>query len=171
MTATEPIAPYTWCTIADVATVTGRTVDAQTRNIAANAVELHIGLIEAVSRPLMSRRDAYWLRQAVAYQAAWITQTPDYLDRNAIASLTQDGESATAGNPDWLTLAPLARKALKRLSFRGPRVVGAVTNDRGIVDEDATNSYRSHRWSSVTGGITVDASSSIYDGGESWSGL
>jgi hypothetical protein len=111
-----------WATITDITDVTGKTVDELTRNLAASAIELHTGAIESVPRVDMSRRDAYWLRQAVCFQAAWLAPTPDYLERNDIKTASQDGASASGG-PDWMTLAPLARKALKRLSWRGTRTV------------------------------------------------
>ena len=111
-----------WASIADITTVTGKTVSEVTRNLAAQAIELHTGAIESVPRVDMTRRDAYWLRQAVCFQAAWLASTPDYLERNDITAANQDGASATGG-PDWMTLAPLARKAVKRLSWRGTRTV------------------------------------------------
>lgn len=113
----------TWATIEDVSNVTGKTVTEQTRTLAVSAIELNTGLIEAVSRPDMNRSDAYWLRQAVVFQAAWLLAQPDYLERSAVSSVSQDGQSASAGNPDWLVLAPLTRKALRRLSWRGIRSV------------------------------------------------
>lgn len=123
MPVTEPIEANSWCMVSVIADVTGKTVTALDRNIAAAALELNTGLIESVPRVDMSRYDRYWLRQAVAFQAAWLVAQPDYLERNAIASASQDGQSAAMGNPDWLVLAPLARKALKRMSWRGVRTI------------------------------------------------
>lgn len=124
----EPDALHSWCTIIDVATVTGKTVTPVDRNIAAYAIELTTGLIESVPRSDLSRRDAYWLRQAVAFQAAWLADTPDYLERNDVESASQDGQSVTL-KPDALVLAPLARRALKRLSWRGTRSIQPVPVD------------------------------------------
>lgn len=111
-----------WASIADIKNVTGKDVDATTRNLAAASVELTTGLIESVERSDISARDRYWLRQAVAFQAAWISIQADYLERSDVASVSQDGQS-TQGNPDWLVLAPLARRALKKLSWRGVRTM------------------------------------------------
>lgn len=124
----EPEAPLTWCTVADVALVTGKTVTDVDRNIAAYAVELITGLIESVPRVDVSRRDAYWLRQAVAFQAAWLADTPDYLERNDVEAAAQGGQSVTL-KPDALVLAPLARRAIKRLSWRGSRTIRPVPVD------------------------------------------
>lgn len=124
-----------WASIEDVANVTGKTVSEAGRNLAAASIELHTGLIESVPRVDMKRNDAYWLRQAVCFQAAWLAPTPDYLERNDIKASAQDGASASGG-PDWMTLAPLARKALKRLSWRGTRTVilGGTTGRLPVTD-------------------------------------
>lgn len=116
-----------WASIADIAAATGATVSALVRTQAAQAIELHTGLIEAVVREDISDRDLYWLKLAVCYQAAWIEAQPDYLERTAVTQASQDGQSAMYG-PDALTLSPLARRALKKLSWRGPR---AIVPDRG----------------------------------------
>jgi hypothetical protein len=112
-----------WASADDVNTLLGVTVDDATRNIAANVIGLKCGLIEDVERTDMSDRDAYWLKLAVCYQAAWLAAQPDFLERSTVTNASQDGQSASFG-PDALELAPLARVALKRLSWRGNRVVG-----------------------------------------------
>jgi len=137
-----------WATAEQAAELTGASVDETARNLAANAIELHTGLIESVERKSMADRDRYWLKLAVCYQAAWLVAQPDYLERNAVASVSQDGQSASAGNPDWLTLAPLARKALRRLSWRGTRtmVVGADARLARVRDVLSESYDDSHAW-------------------------
>lgn len=128
-----------WASVADITAATGVTVATSVRNLAANVIELTTGLIEAVERTDISDRDRYFLKLAVCYQAAWIVAQPDYLERNAVASASQDGQAATGGNPDWLVLAPLARKALKRLSWRGVRTVSTQPGRRtgvNVNDDD-----------------------------------
>lgn len=112
-----------WATIDDVKQLTGADISNMQRNLAAQAVEMATGAIEAVitERTYVSDRDNYWLKLAVCYQAAWIGEQPDYLQRNAVSSVSQDGQSATMGNPDWLVLSPLARKAVRKVSWRGVR--------------------------------------------------
>lgn len=111
-----------WATVADVATLTGKTVSQAQRDQAAATIELHTGAIEAVERTATSDRDRYWLKLATCYQSAWLAAQADLFERNDVASAGQDGESATF-RPDAHTLAPLARKAIKRLSWRGPRTL------------------------------------------------
>lgn len=118
-----------WATIADVLALTGKTIVALDRTMAVNAIELHTGFIEVVERVDMTDRDRYWLKLAVCYQAAWLLTQPDYLERNNVSSVSQDGQSTT-GNPDWLTLAPLARKAIKRMSIKGPRTIVVGREER-----------------------------------------
>jgi hypothetical protein len=123
-----------WATVEQIAEAIGRTVTATTRSLAAQSIELHTGLIESVERTDISDRDLYWLKLAVCYQAAWLLVQPDYLERSAVKAVRQEGQSADAGNPDWLTLAPLARKALRRLSWRGIRTVSTMPERRTILN-------------------------------------
>lgn len=121
---------HPWATLEQITTLTGRAVTEQTRTLAVSAVELSTGLIEEVYRIDLTDRDRYWLRCAVAYQAAWLLTQSDYLERNAVASVSQDGQTATAGNADWLILSPLARKAIRKLSWRNPRVIEVGYDER-----------------------------------------
>jgi len=111
-----------FATVAQIETLTGVTVTEGQRSRAAVVIELTTGLIEGTlaQRPDTTDRDLYWLRVACAYQAAWMQAQPDFLTRNDVSAMSVDGESAT-GKPDWLALAPLARRAIKRLSWRGTR--------------------------------------------------
>jgi hypothetical protein len=109
-----------WATVIDVTKLTGKTVTQEQRDQAVATLETHIGLIEEVERTDVSDRDRYWLKLATCYQAAWLAAQADLFERNAVTSASQDGESATF-TPDAHTLAPLARKAIKRLSWRGVR--------------------------------------------------
>lgn len=110
----------TWCTVDDVLLFTGKAVtDAQLAQASA-AVELHIGrtYYETVSHPdggslKVGRRDREWLRRACAYQCAWMLAQPDMFQR---LELEQANGVGRLGNTA-LVLAPLARKALKRVSW------------------------------------------------------
>ena len=108
-----------WATIADVDEVTGKTVTAKERGIAVRSLEPLIGVIEAVERPDISDRDRYWLKLATCYQAAFVLDNPDLFSRADVTSASQDGESANFRNVDAHLLAPLARKCIRRLSWRG----------------------------------------------------
>lgn len=86
--------------------------------IAVRSLEPIIGVIEAVDRPDISDRDRYWLKLATCYQAAFVLDNPDLFSRADVTSASQDGESANFRNVDAHLLAPLARKCIRRLSWR-----------------------------------------------------
>jgi hypothetical protein len=125
-----------WATTEDVTTLTGVTVTEADRNIAATVIEAKTGVLEGVKRSI-SDRDLYFLKQAVCYEAVFVAATPDFLERMNLASASQDGQSVTTRNADDLILAPLARMAIKRLSWRGPRGLNigrAGAGDAQLVD-------------------------------------
>lgn len=122
-----------WATTAEVASITGVADVASTALAAAQtSIELHAGRIPA---DVIADRDLHWLRCAVAYQAVWIAAQPDYLERRDASAESADGASITNRNADSVTLAPLARKALRRLSFRGPRAIRPVRLGAELSDD------------------------------------
>lgn len=140
------MAAMPWCTVEDVAELTSAAVTAGQRKQAATTIELHVGLIEAVERVDVTDRDRYWLKLATCYQAAWLKAQADLFERNDVSSAGQDGESATF-RADAHTLAPLARKAIKRLSWRGPRTMITPKADaRGRVDTTSEEYDDSLAW-------------------------
>lgn len=118
-----------WAQASDVMTATGATVtDAQIVQAQA-VIELRVGRTFATTLAndgVTSKLRAsalHWLSMAVAYQAAWMAAQPDLFTRSDIEGISQDGVVATFRGADGLTLAPLAKRALKRLKWRGPRSV------------------------------------------------
>ena len=122
-----------FATIAEVLALTGATVTTAQRSQAAVVIEMTTGLIEGTleARSDISDRDRYWLRVACAYQAAWLLSQPDFLTRDDVTSLSLDGQSAS-GKADWLVLSPLARRAMKRLSWRGTRTLYNEPTERDV---------------------------------------
>lgn len=123
-----------WATIADVKTLTGSTVTQDDLDRALASLGVLIGLIPGVEREDISDRDRYFLKLAACYQAAWLQDNPDLFVGKDVASASQDGESATFRR-DAHVLAPLARKAVRRLSWRGLRPVmlgGGSALERGV---------------------------------------
>lgn len=129
-----------WATIADVTALTGKTVTEPQRNQAAATIAAHTGLIEEVERVDVTDRDRYWLKLATCYQAAWLTAQPDLFERNDVDNAAQDGQSATF-RPDAHTLAPLARRAIKRLSWRGPRPLNMPTMGSTALTDTTSEEY------------------------------
>lgn len=67
-------------------------------------------------------RDLYWLGRAVAFQAAWAAGQPGLETRMDLTSTTQDSVSASL-TADAVVLAPMAARAINRLSWRRSRTV------------------------------------------------
>lgn len=132
-----------WATVTDVASKTGATVTELERTIAAGVLETITGLIEEVDRPDISDRDRYWLKVATCYQAAFVLDNPDLFSRADVTSASQDGDSASFRNVDAHLLAPLARKAVRRLSWRGLRPVlpGGGTAPRSSMLDAASEAF------------------------------
>lgn len=108
-----------WASTADVGEITGVTVTDDRLSLAAGVIEMVVGRTQDAT--WIPARDLRWLKRAVAYQAAWMESQPDYLTRSDVVQSAQDGASATyKGAQD---LAPLAKRALKRLTWRGNRSV------------------------------------------------
>lgn len=117
------MAESVWATVAEVGDVTGVTLTTAQIKQAQHALETISGLVvDDVTITKLSARDRRWLRNAVAYQAAFMAPAPDYLERQRVKSAGADGQSATF-TADGSELAPLARKALRKLSWRGSRSV------------------------------------------------
>lgn len=123
----------TWASVADVKNLTGVDLVAGVVNHAEQTIEISTGAIAAWTIGRLSRRDLYWLKLAVAHQAVWEKDQPDLLTRTDVKSFSQDGVSADL-KPDALVLAPLARRALNRCSWRGTRTVGGRPAARRVYD-------------------------------------
>ncbi len=111
-----------WATTSDVATYTGVTVTAAQVEQAQGVVEIFADVTEDASDDgLISAKNLRLLEQAVAYQAAWITQHPDAFTNQDASSISQDQVSATFAHANAAILAPLAKRCIDRLSWRRNR--------------------------------------------------
>lgn len=107
-----------WATGADVVALTGKPANDEKIAVAQSHVELFIGRTEATATAELSARDLEWLKRAVAYQAVWLEGQPDIDTRLNVTQMSQDGQQATLAG-DALILAPLAKLAIRKLSFMG----------------------------------------------------
>lgn len=113
-----------WATATDVAQLTGKVVQDSDVMMAQSVIEVTSGgRISAMDTTSLSARNLDWLRRAVAYQAAFMVEFPDYFTRMDMMEMSQDGASATARTPDTFVLAPLAVRCMKRFSWRGMRTI------------------------------------------------
>lgn len=109
---------------------TGLAVTQQQLAQAQASIETLCGRIYA-DTPRIRPRDVHWLGQAVAYQAAWITEQYDLATRLDTTATSQDGVSNQL-TADAVVLAPMAGRALRRCSWMRSRTVHVGTHlERG----------------------------------------
>ncbi|MEU7416708.1 hypothetical protein [Streptomyces antibioticus] len=112
----------TWATTSDVITYTGINATAAQVEQAQGVIELFADVTEQASDDgLISEKNLRLLKQAVAYQAAWITQHPDAFTNVDLTSFNQDQVSGQLRHDNALILAPLAKRCIDRLSWRRNR--------------------------------------------------
>lgn len=105
-----------WATIADVASVTGQAVD-QTQVAQGNGViEIHGGRIYTLAVAQTGSRDLEWMKRAVAYQTVWMISQPDVFSRLDLEAIAASGRPVPI-SPTALTLSPLSKRALQRVSW------------------------------------------------------
>lgn len=71
----------------------------------------------------LRNRDLHLLKLAVSYQAKWMSDQIDVLNRTDVESVNQDGMSFKNAHSDAQILAPLAKRALDKLSWRKARTI------------------------------------------------
>lgn len=148
-----------WAIPADVAALTGITAtDAQVSQ-AQGVVELLADVTEdATIAGNISTKNHRLLKQAVAYQAAWITQHPDAFTNMDVTAVSQDQVSATMAHANAVILSPLAKRCIDRLSWRrirplriraagtGPSIPRYLNFSSAVMDDNDP------RWRPLDGG-------------------
>ena len=143
-----------WATAQDVTDATGVTVTDQQLTQAQHAIETFSNRIFG-DETRMRTRDVHWLGQAVAYQAAWIAGQFGLETRLDATQIQQDQVSTTLAD-GGLVLAPMAGRALRRVSWMRSRTVHirSAIEGAGPITGDAL-SYGSDDhmvWAPYTGG-------------------
>ncbi|MFI5473205.1 hypothetical protein ACIA6D_23565 [Streptomyces cacaoi] len=111
-----------WAAVSDVTTYTGLTATDAHVTQAQGIVEIFADVTEDASEDgLISAKNLRLLKQAVAYQAGWITQHPDVFTNVDLSSFNQDQVSGNLRHDNALILAPLAKRCIDRLSWRRNR--------------------------------------------------
>jgi hypothetical protein len=72
---------------------------------------------------------------ATAYQAAWITDHPDLFTHTDIQSINQDGIFYVHQHENSYLIAPMARRALRRLSWMRQRNIRIRPSSRRLVSK------------------------------------
>lgn len=110
-----------WASTQDVKDITGSVVSAQQLAQAQASVEMFCNRIWDDSDRIRAR-DLYWLRYAVAYQAAWEAGQYDLNTRLDTTNVQQDGVVGTLPEKAVI-LGPRAKQALQRVSWMRSRTV------------------------------------------------
>jgi hypothetical protein len=111
-----------WATPAEVMTITRRQVAQDVVDSAQAIIELHVDRTED-DTPEISARDLRWLKQAVAWQAAWLPDQPGFTSRSVVTNVSQESQSTTFAHEQAVVLAPLAIVAIRKLSWRKSRTL------------------------------------------------
>lgn len=112
----------TWCTTQDVLNMTSATITSTQLLQAGFLIDIACGRAYAVDGTRVASRDANFLKVACAWQACWMASQPDFFNRIDALDISQ-GRSRTQLRDTAMFLAPLARKALKRVSWLKSRSI------------------------------------------------
>jgi hypothetical protein len=110
-----------WATTQQVIDATGVSVTDQQLAQAQDDIEIFTNRIFADTARIRTR-DLHWLGQAVARQAAWMAGQFGLETRLDATQIQQDQVSTTLQG-DGLVLAPMAARALRRVSWMRSRTV------------------------------------------------
>jgi hypothetical protein len=121
-----------WATEAEALTYTGITVTSAEIEQAQVIVELFTDITEEAD-DYLSTKNLRLLKMAVAYQAAWITEHPDLFTHVDVSTMLQDGLQFTRGHENAMVLAPFARRAINRLSWRRNRSIKVRPSKRRTI--------------------------------------
>lgn len=140
-----------WATIAETLTYTGITVTSAQLAQAQAMVEMFADVTEEANANI-STKNLRFLKMAVAYQAAWITEHPDLFTHVDVSTMLQDGLQFTRGHENAMLLAPMARRSINRLSWRRNRSIKVRPSKRRT----------------LRGATQIEYMGTMYNGGRSY---
>lgn len=140
-----------WASIAETQTYTGIAVSQSQLDMAQAMVELFADVVYGQTENI-SVKNARLLKMAVAYQAAWMTEQPDLFTHADISTMNQDGIFFVQRNENANILAPMAKRAIMRLSWKRNRNIKVRPSTRRLVgkrfinatDYELVESYNYH---------------------------
>jgi hypothetical protein len=113
-----------WATPEQALAFTGLEVTQAELDPASAMIDLYAGVSEDQPAPSILDRDRRWLAMACAYQAVWMRSKPGLLEyRESHQDTSADGVRTSRRSDSDIMLAPLAARALRNLSWIGPRDV------------------------------------------------
>lgn len=111
-----------WATVGETLTYTKITVDQGDIESAQFMVEIFSDVTEDADANISSK-NLRLLKMAVAYQAAWISDHPDIFTHVDVSTMLQDGIQFTNAHANAGVLAPMAKRAIDRLSWKRNRSI------------------------------------------------
>lgn len=133
----------TWATVGDVETIAGATVTDADIVRAEHVLDAVTGCGDLKPEQLR-KRNLRALKLAAAYQAAWMKGQVDLHTRHDVTSLSTEGGSFATRDELTLLLAPLAKLALKRATWNGPRTAFVTSTNAGRVIDPVISD--AHPW-------------------------
>jgi hypothetical protein len=132
-----------WATIGETLDLTGIVVGNDNLTAAQGLIELFADTTEDASDAgNISSKNLRLLKLAVAYQAAWLTNHPDAYVTIDVSNAQQDGLGYTLAHANSTIIAPLAKRAIDRLSWKRNRNI-VIRRRRNFYNEPRTNGYSS----------------------------
>lgn len=120
-----------WATPAEATGITGTSVTQAQLDTANAVVEIYVGVVED-ARDNLRPRDLRLLKKGESFQAAWMASQVDYTGRSDVDLVSQDGLQYSKGDADMHVLAPLAKAAISRLSWRRSRTIHPLTPEQAL---------------------------------------
>lgn len=121
----------TWATPAEAGVITNKSVSQEDLDTAQGVIDLYSNVsIEASGA--VGNRNLRWLKYAVSWQAVWQAARVDYGTAMDVDQVTQDGHTFSKGNVDAHILSPVARRALRKLSWNKTRTLDPLSPDEAI---------------------------------------
>lgn len=121
----------TWATPAQAGVITNKAVSQEDLDTAQGVIDIYSNVTVEASGSL-SDRDIRWLRYALAWQAVWQASRVDFGSGMDVDQVTQDGHTFSKGYHDAHILAPLARRALFKLSWNKSRTLDPLAPEEAV---------------------------------------
>lgn len=129
-----------YVTVDDVLDITGKAVDTTSLRAAQHVIEMYVNRTDSTH---MKAKDLHWLSLAVAYQAVYMDEHPELFTTLDVAALSQGDISVTYRESIVdAHVAPLARMAIRRLSWMRTRSIQTESHFTKAADEVDTGNWQ-----------------------------
>jgi hypothetical protein len=121
----------TWGTAEEASAITNASLTTGDLVAANELLEIWVGvrptdrIKEKISS--QSKRNLRLLQKAEAYQAAWMKEKPALFERSDTDNVIQDTLQFSKGDVDMHLIAPAAKAAIQRISWRSSRTIDPLT--------------------------------------------